>query len=309
MKLSSSVKSSIDLSTSKLAQLTVTPSFWTLDPGLSMSVDYVTTRTRNDFMDGTTLRANIAGYSEGLRFFIWDGAWNQALALTPTSAAFQGAITSGGVAVALTSDSRLTNTRTPSPGSVTDSTIVAGGISQSSVSGLTTSLSAKVDSTDIRLTDARTPTDGSVTDAKIVAGGLAQSSINGLSTTLAGKVDTTDSRLTDTRTPTDSSVTTAKIANAAVTDAKLANAAVTDAKLADAKLSLASGGTVTGNVTFNAPVGLRSPTWPTTTQTGLWTGVVNDCAVRLLCNTNSHSSYIDFGSTTNGGSLSTLQGS
>jgi hypothetical protein len=71
-------------------------------------------------------------------------------------------------------DTKLSDERTPTNGSVTDAKIASGGLSASVISG-----TAVVDN-DSRLSDARTPTDGSVTDAKIVSGGLSASVIANL---------------------------------------------------------------------------------------------------------------------------------
>jgi hypothetical protein len=91
-----------------------------------------------------------------------------------------------------TSDSRLSDTRTPTDGSVTSGKIASGGISPASVTG------TAVITTDSRLSDTRVPTDGSVTSAKIASGGISPTSVTGTA------VITTDSRLTDSRTPTGS---------------------------------------------------------------------------------------------------------
>jgi len=77
----------------------------------------------------------------------------------------------------ITSDSRLSDTRTPTDGSVTDAKI-ASTLSPSKITG-----TAGVTS-DSRLSDTRTPTDGSVTDAKI-ASTLSPSKITGTATTNA----------------------------------------------------------------------------------------------------------------------------
>jgi hypothetical protein len=90
----------------------------------------------------------------------------------------------------LTSDSRLSDNRTPLDGSVTDAKIVAGGLATSAITG------TAVITSDSRLSDTRTPTDGTVTDAKIVAGGLSTTAITGTA------VITSDARLSDARTPT-----------------------------------------------------------------------------------------------------------
>lgn len=86
---------------------------------------------------------------------------------------FTGGATINSTNIVVTSDSRLTDSRTPTDGSVTDTKIASGGLSPSKVTG------TAVVNTDARLSDNRTPTDGSVTDAKITSGGLSPSSIAG----------------------------------------------------------------------------------------------------------------------------------
>lgn len=125
-------------------------------------------------------------------------------------------------------DTRLTDQRIPTDGSVTDAKITAGGLSPSSVTG-----TAVIDS-DARLSDLRTPLDGSVTTAKIDAAGLAPSAITGTA------VIDSDARLTDQRTPLDDSVTSAKIASAGLAPSDIAGTAVidSDARLSDQRTPL-----------------------------------------------------------------------
>jgi len=116
----------------------------------------------------------------------------------------------------VTTDARLSDTRTPTDGTVTDAKIVAGGLATSAITG------TAVVTTDARLSDTRTPTDGTVTDAKIVSGGLATSAITGTA------VITTDARLSDQRTPLDNSVTSAKIVDGTIVNADINAAAAVD---------------------------------------------------------------------------------
>jgi len=100
-----------------------------------------------------------------------------------------------------TDDSRLSDARTPTDGSVTDAKITVGGLSPSSITG-----TAVVDA-DSRLTDERTPSDNSVTSAKIVNGAIVDEDINAAAAIAPTKINGTavvdsDSRLTDARTPT-----------------------------------------------------------------------------------------------------------
>ncbi len=99
------------------------------------------------------------------------------------------------------SDSRLTDTRTPTDGTVTDAKITAGGLSPSSVTG------TAVITSDSRLSDERVPTDNSVTSAKIANGAIVDADINAAAAIAPTKINGTavvdsDSRLTDARTPT-----------------------------------------------------------------------------------------------------------
>lgn len=88
----------------------------------------------------------------------------------------------------ITTDSRLSDTRTPTNGSVTDAKIVAGGLSTTSISG------TAVITTDSRLSNSRTPTAHASSHAS--AGSdpltLAQSQITNLTTDLAAKISSTE---------------------------------------------------------------------------------------------------------------------
>lgn len=92
----------------------------------------------------------------------------------------------------VTTDSRLSDTRTPTDGSVTSAKIASGGISPASVTG------TAVITTDSRLSNARTPTAHASSHA--AAGSdpitITPAQVSGTA------VITTDSRLSDSRTPT-----------------------------------------------------------------------------------------------------------
>jgi cytoskeletal protein RodZ len=138
------------------------------------------------------------------------------------------------------SDSRLTDTRTPTDGSVTNVKVAAGAaIDPSKIAG------TAVVTSDSRLSDTRTPIDGSVTTAKI----------NDLAVT-TGKI--ADASVTSTKLA-DNAVTTGKIANASVTGAKLAANAVSPDKLSSgdgqAGQVLTTNGS--GTLSWSTPAGYR----------------------------------------------------
>ena len=72
----------------------------------------------------------------------------------------------------VTTDSRLSDARTPTDGSVTDAKIVAGGLSTTAITG------TAVVTGDARLSDQRTPLDNSVTSAKIVDGTIVNADVS-----------------------------------------------------------------------------------------------------------------------------------
>jgi len=150
------------------------------------------TVTSQMILDGTIVNADI----------------NASAAIDPTKIA--------GTAV-ITTDSRLSDVRTPTAHAATHGT--AGSdpvtIAPSQVTG------TAVVTSDARLSDTRTPTDASVTDAKI-ATTLSPSKITGTA------VVTSDSRLSDTRTPTDATVTNAKIASAGLAQSSLTSNVIAD---------------------------------------------------------------------------------
>jgi hypothetical protein len=82
-----------------------------------------------------------------------------------------------------TSDSRLTDTRTPTDNSVTSAKIVDGAIVNADINASADIAPTKIAgtaviTTDSRLSDTRTPTDNSVTSAKIVDGTIVNADIN-----------------------------------------------------------------------------------------------------------------------------------
>ena len=172
----------------------------------------------------------------------------------PASGIDPSAIT--GTAV-VTGDSRLTDTRTPTDGSVTDAKIVAGGLSTTAITG------TAVVTGDARLSDQRTPLDNSVTSAKIVDGTIVNADVsataaldfskleNGSSLSVLGRSANSSGAVAsiaagsnhgvlrrdgsvlgfgtvDAQGLASDSVTSAKIEDGAVTSAKIANGAIVD---------------------------------------------------------------------------------
>lgn len=118
-----------------------------------------------------------------------------ALAITPSQVT--------GTAV-ITTDSRLSDTRVPTDGSVTDAKIVAGGISQASVSGLVTDLGLKAPKASPTFTGTvttpltagvvKSSAGGVLSSGALVAGdipNIAESQVTNLVTDLAGKLPQT----------------------------------------------------------------------------------------------------------------------
>jgi hypothetical protein len=115
----------------------------------------------------------------------------------------------------LTTDSRLSDARTPTDGSVTDAKIVAGGLSTTAITG------TAVITTDTRLSDARTPTahatsHGSAGSDPVT---VAQSQVTNLSTDLAAKAPSAS--------PTFTGVPAAPTASADTNTTQLATTAFT----------------------------------------------------------------------------------
>jgi hypothetical protein len=133
----------------------------------------------------------------------------EATARTAADTAHAGLSTSAHGGIVASTDSRLTDQRTPLDASVTDAKI-ATTLSPSKVTG------TAVVTADARLSDARTPTDGTVTDAKVSSSAaIAESKLSLASDAAAGTASRrtlgtgatqaaagNDSRLSDARTPT-----------------------------------------------------------------------------------------------------------
>lgn len=158
----------------------------------------------------------------------------------------------------VTTDSRLSDARTPTDGSVTDAKIVAGGLSTTAITG------TAVVTGDARLSDQRTPLDNSVTSAKIVDGTIVNADVsataavefskleNGSSLSVLGRSANSSGAVAsiaagsnhtvlrrhnsvlefgtvDAQFLSNDSVTSAKIHDGAVTSAKIANGTIVDA--------------------------------------------------------------------------------
>lgn len=151
----------------------------------------------------------------------------------------------------VTSDARLSDSRTPTAGSVVNASVAAGAAIAESKLALASDAAAGTASrrtlgtgalqaaagNDARLSDTRTPTDGSVTDVKVAAGAaIAESKLALASDAAAGTASRrtlgtgalqacagNDARLSDARTPANLSVTDAKVsAGAAIQQSKVA---------------------------------------------------------------------------------------
>jgi len=155
----------------------------------------------------------------------------------------------------VTTDSRLSDARTPTDGSVTDAKIVAGGLSTTAITG------TAVVTGDARLSDQRTPLDNSVTSAKIVDGTIVNADVsataaldfskleNGSGLSVLGRSANSSGAVAsiaagsnhgvlrrdgsvlgfgtvDAQGLASDSVTSAKIQDGAVTSAKIANGAI-----------------------------------------------------------------------------------
>ncbi len=217
-------------------------------------------------------------------------------------------------------DSRLSDTRTPTDGSVTAAKIAASlkptgtaAASDEALRALGTSSSTAAAGNDSRLSDTRTPTDGTVTLAKIAAAlkpsgtaAAGDESLRALGTSSSTAAAGNDARLSDTRTPTDGTVTAAKIAaslkpsgtavaadealRALGTSASTA-AAGNDARLSDARTPTSHThpeSDVTNLVTdlaAKAPL----PTWPTaysgTTPNPVFTDALQNRTFTITGNT------------------------
>lgn len=135
---------------------------------------------------------------------------------------------SGSASLVFSNDSRLSDSRSVLPGSITYTSLSSTfSLPQLQVTGLVvdlaninSTLAQKVNVNDPKLTDARYPLVGSVSTNSLVTGfALTKSQITGLqtdldtiNTSLSGKCSNTDSRLTDARIPIVGSVSTNSLA-------------------------------------------------------------------------------------------------
>ena len=166
-----------------------------------------------------------------------------------------------------TSDARLSDTRTPTAGSVTSGSMAADSIGTASLldSSVTTAKIAAVSVTEAKLAD------DSVTAAKIAAGAVGTSEIDALAVTEAkiAAVSVTEAKLADdsvtaakivagavgTSEIADLNVTTGKINDSAVTEGKIASLAVTEGKIADSAVTtvkIADSAITTGKIANGA---------------------------------------------------------
>jgi hypothetical protein len=139
-----------------------------------------------------------------------------------------------------TSDSRLSDTRTPIDSSVTSAKIAANAVTTSAI-------------TDLNITTAKIA-DSAVTSAKIADGAIVNADINATAAIAATKIAGTAVTQADTGTVTstmiadgtiatgdiaDGAITTAKQADSSITTAKIADSAITSAKIADGTIATA----------------------------------------------------------------------
>jgi hypothetical protein len=161
------------------------------------------------------------------------------VAQSPTSA--QQTVARTNIGAVSTTDTRLTDARTPIVGSVVDASVSASAaIQQSKIAGLTSDLAARVLKAGDTMTGQLNGTKGVFSDDLQVIRGLGPKSV-----ILEG-----DARLTDSRIPIEGSVVDASVsASAGIQQSKIANL-VTDLSN---KLSTNSPGsqTVTGTVNFH----------------------------------------------------------
>ena len=227
-----------------------------------------------------TPSAGDATLKSQLEVFVCDGA-TQGLAftITPTASNFVNALTVGGTAVVVSSDSRLSDARTPLAHSHAATEIVSGTLADARLSANV------VLTTDSRLADSRTPTShahGNITNAGAIGttSGLPVITSTG-GVLVAGAFGTTagsfcqgnDSRLTDARTPSAHSHSATDIVSGTLADARLsanvvlttdsrlsdsrppADGSVTTAKIADGSITtakLADGAVVTADIANSA---------------------------------------------------------
>lgn len=199
-------------------------------------------------------------YNDAANSFSWAVAAD-GTAATPTLRT----LGTGATQAAAGNDSRLSDARTPTAGSVVDASVSATAAIAESKLALASDAAAGVASrrtlgtgalqaaagNDARLSDTRTPTAGSVVDASITSGGLSPSKITGTA------VITTDSRLSDTRTPTAGSVVNASVSgSAAISADKLTDGATNVIMLATERAKLS--GIATGATNYTNAMALAN---------------------------------------------------
>ena len=162
---------------------------------------------------------------------------------------FTGGLKVSGVPVVAMDDARLTNTRTPTDGTVTTAKVVDAAITGAKLSAAVQATLAKADSAvtqtalDLKanlsslsqvattgsysnlLDKPSIPDDATVvhlSDVQTITG--AKDFTGGLKVSGVAVIATDDARLSNTRTPSDDTVTTAKVVDAAITSAKLSAA-------------------------------------------------------------------------------------
>jgi hypothetical protein len=177
-----------------------------------------------------------------------------------------------------TSDARLSDTRTPTAGSVTSGSMAADSVGTTSLldSSVTTAKIAAVSVTEAKLAN------DSVTAAKIAAGAVGTSEIADLAVTSAKiATDAVGSNhiaaaAVGTAELGDDSVTAAKIAADAVGNAEIVNLAVTEGKIADLNVTTAklADDSVTAAKIAAAAVGTSE-----IADLNVTTGKINDSAV------------------------------
>ncbi len=161
--------------------------------------------------------------------------------------------------VAQGNDSRLSNTRVPTDGSVTtaklaDDSVTSAKIANGTITNADISSTAAIATSKISglasvattgsyndlIDKPATSGGGTVSDATSTSKGVVQlaGDLGGTAASptvpgLANKVNTNDSRLTDMRTPTDNTVSTNKIVDGAVTSSKIADGTITNTDISN----------------------------------------------------------------------------
>jgi len=156
-----------------------------------------------------TPSAGDAALRTQLEMYVCDGSvQGLAFTITPTASNFSNSLTVGGTAVVVSSDSRLSDARTPTShahgnitnggaiGSTSGLPVLTGASGVLTTGAFGTTSGSFCQGNDARLSDARTPTAHTHAATDIVSGTLADSRLS------ANVVLTSDSRLSDARTPT-----------------------------------------------------------------------------------------------------------